>query len=141
MDHTGLAPAHKLRVLSQATLLRLQVALQGCCPKQALCFTHFPGLSCLGSGSRVLHKDRVSWACVLCPSQSQAARRPRAWQTHCPRWAVCLNHLPGPSHSLSWVCHESTISGVLCISSGELISGCDPLDRCLLFRIPGRLSS
>ena len=31
-------------MLSWSTLLRLQVALQGICPKQALCFVHFPGL-------------------------------------------------------------------------------------------------
>ena len=43
-------------VLSQSTLLRLQVAQQGNCPKLALCFVYFPGLSCSGSGSWVLHK-------------------------------------------------------------------------------------
>ena len=35
--------------------------------------------------------------CAL-PSSEQL-RRPGAWRTHCPRWAVCLNHLPSPSHS------------------------------------------
>ena len=39
-------------VLPRSTLLRLQGALQGHCPKWALGFMHFPGLSC--SGSRVL---------------------------------------------------------------------------------------
>ena len=43
-------------VLSQSTLLRLQVALQGNCLKWALGSVHFPGLSHSGSGSRVLHK-------------------------------------------------------------------------------------
>ena len=42
------------RVLPGSTLLRLQGALQGNCPKWALCFIHFPGLS--HSGSQVLHK-------------------------------------------------------------------------------------
>ena len=28
-------------------------------------------------------------------------------------------HLPSPSHSVSWVCCKSTVSGVLCVSSGE----------------------
>ena len=32
-------------------------------------------------------------------------------------------HLPGPSHSVSRVRGGSAISGVLCVSSGELISG------------------
>ena len=37
-------------------------------------------------------------------------------------------HLPGPSHSVSWVLNGSAISGVPCVSSGTLISGCDPPD-------------
>ena len=45
----------------------------------------------------------------------------------CPQWAMHLNHLPGPSHSVSRVCCESAVSGVLCVSYGELISGCLPL--------------
>ena len=52
----GLPPL-TVRVLSQSTLLRLQVALQGNSPKQALGFVHFPGLSCSGSGSWILHKS------------------------------------------------------------------------------------
>ena len=39
-------------VLSPSTLCRLQVALQGNCPKQAPGFMYFPGLSC--SGDQVL---------------------------------------------------------------------------------------
>jgi len=39
---------------------------------------------------------------------------------------VCLNHLLSPGHWVSQVHHKSSVPGVLCISSGELISGCDP---------------
>ena len=53
-------------VLSPSTLLRLQVALQGNCPKQALGFVHFPGLSRSGSGSRVLHKGTDLVGPVFC---------------------------------------------------------------------------
>ena len=35
-----------------------------------------------------------------------------------PRWAVCLNHLPGPSCLVSRVRCESTISSVRYVSSG-----------------------
>ena len=90
MDHTGLAPDHKLRVLSQATLLRLQDALQGCCPKQALRRVHFPGLSCSGSGSRVLHK-----------SQTQLG--------------ICFVPFPGLSSSGNQVLGKCTVPGGLCI--------------------------
>ena len=53
-------------LFSGSTLLRLQGALQGHCPKRALCFMYFPGLSCSGSGSRVLHRSTDSVGCVFC---------------------------------------------------------------------------
>ena len=57
---------------------------------------------------------------------------------YCPMWAMHLIHLPGSSRSVSQVCHESTVPGVLCVSSGDLISGCDTYGRYQLSRIPGR---
>ena len=86
MDHTGLAPAHRLRVLSWATLLRLQVALQGCCPKQALHFVYVPGLSCSGSGSWIFHKGTDLVGCAIRP-------------------------FPGPSSSGDQVLGECTVPG------------------------------
>ena len=53
-------------VLSQSTLLRLQVVLQGNCLKQALGCMHFPGLSCSGSVSWVLHKGPDFVGCAFC---------------------------------------------------------------------------
>ena len=79
---------------------------------------HFPDLSCSGSSSWVLHKGTDLVGCVFCVLlRSEQLRQPGAWRAHCPRWTVHLNHLPGPSHSVSQVCHKSTISDVLCISS------------------------
>ena len=140
MDHTGLAPSHRLRVLSWATLLRLQVALQGCCPKQALHFVYVPGLSCSGSGSWVLQKgtDSVGHAFCALP-RSKQLRQAGAWQVHYPRWTVHLNHLSSPGPLVFRVCRKSAVSGVPCVSSGELISGCNPAGRCQPSRIPGRL--
>ena len=97
-------PSSRWRVLPRSTLLRFQGALQGHCPKQALCFMYFPGLSCSGSGSRVLHRSTHSVGCVFCAlPRSKQLRQLGAWLAHCPRWAVHLNHLPGPSHLVSWV--------------------------------------
>ena len=61
-----ICPSLWQRVLSGSTLLRLQVALQGHCPKQALRFVHFPGLSCSSSGSQVLRKGTNSDGRVFC---------------------------------------------------------------------------
>ena len=99
----------------------------GHCPKRALRFKYFPGLSC--SGSWVFHKGTKSVGCAFCAlPRFKQLRWPGAWQVHCPRWSVCLNHLPSPGQLVSQVCRKSTISGVpcgRCVSSGELISGCD----------------
>ena len=79
-------------------------------------------------------RHRLGWAYVLCPSQVRASQ--------VPRWLASTHSLDGrhhPSRSVSWVSHRSAVSGVLCVSSGELISGCDPPGRCQLSRIPGRL--
>ena len=120
-------PSSRQCVLPGSTVLRIQVALQGNCPKQALHFVHFPGLSCLGSGSRVLHKGTDSVGCAFCAlPRFEQLRQPGAWRVHCPRWAVRLSHLPGPSRLASQVRHEHH-SGVPCVSSGDLISGCDLL--------------
>ena len=118
-------------VLFLSTLLRLQVALKGNFPKQALGFVHFPDLSCSGSGFWVLHKGTDSVGHLFCAlPRSKQLSMPGAWWPHCPGWAMHLNHLPSPRHFVSRVLHESTASDVLCVSSGELISGCDPPGRC-----------
>ena len=122
-------------VLCRSTLLRLQVALQGSCLMLALGCMHSPGLSCSGSGSWVLHKgtDLVGHAfCVL--SRFEQLRQPGTWQSHSPQVGSASYHLPIPSPSVSWVCSGGAISGVPCVSSGELIS-----PRCQPSRIPGRL--
>ena len=88
--------------------------------------------------SSTLQGHRLGWACVLCPFHVRAA------QTH---W--CLTsapsqvdhasyHLPSSGRSVSQVLRESTVSGVPCVSSGELISGRDPPGRCQPSRIPRR---
>ena len=127
-------------VLSWSTLLRFRVTLQGNCLKRVLGCVHFPGLSCSGLGSRVLHKgtDSVRPVC-LCPSHVQAAQATRCLASTLSQVCGASYHLPGPSHLVSWVHNKSTVSGVLCVASGELSSDCDPSGRCQLSRIPGRL--
>ena len=126
-------------VLSQSTLLRLPIALQGNCLKWALGCVHLPGLSCSGSGSWVLHKgaDSVGQAFYAFP-RSEQLRRPGAWRAHSPQVGGASYHLPGPCHWVSQVCCESTVSSVPYVSSGELVSGCNPPGGCQPSRISGR---
>ena len=78
-------------------------------------------------------RRRLSWVCVLCPSQVQTAQ-----VTRCLVSAVAATYcLPHSCHSFFWVYNWRTFSGVPCVSSGELISGCDPPSRCQPSRIPG----
>jgi len=90
------SPSSPRHVLSRSTLLRLQVALQGNCPKQTLCFVHLTELSCSGSGSWVLHKGTDLAGREFCAlPRSEHLSQPGAWRAHSPRWTVHLNHLPG----------------------------------------------
>ena len=136
LGHTGFPPLTAC-VLSRSTLPRLQVALQRRCLRQALGCVHFPGLRRSGSGSRVPHKGAGSVGPSFCAlPTSEQLRRSGAWPAHTPQVRRILSS-PRPSPSASWV--HSGISGVPCVSSGELISGCDLSDGCQPSRIPGRL--
>ena len=126
-------------VLSQSTLLRLQVALQGNCLKWALVCVYFPGLGHSGSGSQVLHKGTNSVGPVFCAITGLSSSGDKMLGEHTLPTCGLSYCLPHPSCSVSWVCSGSTISGVLCVSSRELISGCNPPGRCQPSRIPGRL--
>ena len=120
------------------TLLRLQVALQGNCLKQALGCMHFPGLNCSGSGSRVLHKGWLGLRFVPFPGSSSSGDLVLG-ECSRPRLKAATYRLPHPCHSVFWVYNGRAFSGVPFVSSGELISGCDPPGGCQPSRIPGRL--
>ena len=94
MDTLAL-PQLTARVLSWSTLLRLQTTLQGNCPKRALRFVPFPGLS--HSGSQILHKGTGSAGHAFCAL-------PRSEQLRClvstlPQVGGASHHLPGPCRS------------------------------------------
>ena len=74
-------------------------------------------------------RHRLGWACILCPPQVQAAQIT-------PQVGGASYPLPHPSHSVFWVHNGHTFSGVPCVSSGELISGCDPPGGCRPSRPP-----
>ena len=94
----GLTPL-TMCVLSQSTLLRLQVALQVNCLKWALDCVHFPGLSCSGSGSPVLHKGRDSVGPAVCALlRSEQLHQPGTWQVLSPQvgWGILSPTLSQP---------------------------------------------
>ena len=112
------------------------------CREWALGCMHHPGLSHSCSGSQVLHKgtDLVGPALCALPRHEQL-RRPGDWRGHTPQVGGVSYHLPCPSCLVSWVHSQSALSGVPCVSSGEMISDCNSPDGCQLSRIQGRFGS
>ena len=106
-------------MLSQSTLLRLQVALQGNCLKRALGCTHFPSLNLSGSGSPVLHKGtdsvrpafcalpRSEQVCHVSPLGSWSLAATLLADVNCPGSQEDLVRNCEPAHSLV----EDAISG------------------------------
>ena len=84
-------------------------------------------------------RHRLGWTCVLCPSQIRAAQVTRCLVSTLSQLGNVSYHCLHPSCSVSWVHSGSAVSGVACVSSGELISGCDPPGGCQPSRIPGIL--
>ena len=116
-------PAHGA-CASPSTLLRLQAALQGAGPE----LRALPRPTPLGFRfSGAPQRRRLSWACVLSSSGSQELeeRTPRVQGAFSPPRSQ-PQFLGAPI-------------GAPCVSSGELISGCDPPSRCQPSRISGSL--
>ena len=79
---------------------------------------------------------RLGWGCVLCPSQVRAAQVTRCMVcTVVPRWVVCLIVSSVPGAQFSECTTWCAFSGVPCVPSGELVSGCNPPSVCQLSRI------
>ena len=84
-------------------------------------------------------RHRLGWTCVLCASQVQAAQVTRCLVSAVSPGGECILS-PPPSQPFSFLGGTITpISGVPCVSSGDLISGCDPPGRCQPSRIPRTL--
>ena len=84
-------------------------------------------------------RRRLCWACVLCRSQVRAAQATRCLVSALSLSGSCVLSPPGPSPLVSRVAAKAPVSGMLCVSSGELISGCNPPGRCQPSRIPRSL--
>ena len=133
LDHTGFAPADVPYLCflslhcSGSWLLcgELSKAGPGFCalPRSKLLRFRYWGIP---------QRHRLGWACVLCPFWVQAAQVTRCLASTVP----ATYRLPRPCCLLFWVYNWCTFSDVLYVSSGELISGCDPPGGCCSSRIP-----
>ena len=129
LSHTGFAPAHGVCAFPVYT-----AQAPGCSVGE---------LSKAGPGLHVLPRSMLlrfrfsgtpqrhglGWVCVLCPPQVRAAQATRCLASALSQVGGASHYLPAPSPSVSCVRHGSTASGVSCVSSGGLISGCDPPGR------------
>ena len=79
--------------------------------------------------SGTLQGHRLDCACVLCPSQVRAASATRC--------LVSTLSPGGPCVLITSLVLDARFPGVLCVSSCELISGCDPPGKCQPSRTPG----
>ena len=102
--------------------------------ERALSCMHFPVLSCTGSGFQVLHKaaDSVGPAFCAFPARSSSGTQELEERTLPRCRAPYPLHGPSLSFWARW-------SGAPCVSSGKLISGCDPPGGCQTSRISGSL--
>ena len=139
LGHTGFAPTHGLCAFPVYTAYT-----PGCSAGKL--FMAGPGLHALRRStllsfrlSGTPQKHRFSWASILCPSQVQTAQVTRCLASAHSPGVVHFITSPVPATGLLGAQWESCpmCAGVLCVSSGELISGCDPPGACQLSRIPG----
>ena len=106
-SHAGPAPTHRACALPAHTAQALGLL------SRELSEAH-PGLhaSPRSKPLRLRHsgspqRRRLSWACVLCPSQVRAPQMMR-----CLASAVAATyHLPHPCHSVFWMYNQHTLSG------------------------------
>ena len=127
MDHTGFAPAHGVCALPVYT-----AQAPGCSARELSC----PGLHEFPRTKRLSfrflgtpQRHRLRWVCVLCPSQVRAAQVTRCLERALSQVCGVFYHLHDPGHLVSWVRSENAVSGVLCVSSGELIYDCAPVNH------------
>ena len=128
--HTGFAPAHGMCAFPVYTAQALGCSA-GNYLMRTLVYMHFPGLSHSGSGSWVLHKAQtwLGLRFVTVPGPSSSGDQALC-ALSCPLLKASAYHLRGPSRSVFWVYNGRAFSGVPCVSSGELVSGCDAPGRC-----------
>ena len=118
LSHTGPAPAHNARALPAHTAQALGCST-GNRPWPALGCMKFPSLSHSGSGTRSPQRRRLGWACVLCPSQVQAAQATRCLVSTLSSGGWCILSPPASqAFSLLSVQRECHLRCAVCLLWG-----------------------
>ena len=141
LGHTGFAPAHSVCAFPIYTVQAL-----GCSAGELS--EAGPGLHAVPRSkllrfrfSGTLQRCRLGWAFwhfVPFPGPSSSGDQVLGECSH-PQLKAATYCLPCPCHSVFWVYNGCVFSVVPCVSSGELISGCDPPGGCQPSRIPRSL--
>ena len=134
LGHPGFAPAHGVCAFMVYTA-QAPSCSAGNCLRRALGCMPFRSLSRSGSGSWVLHRGTHSVGPTFCAIPGRSSSGDQVLGQRSLLRCGASFHLPGPSRLVSWCIH---LRG-LCVSSGELISGCSPPGRCQLSTISGSL--
>ena len=140
LGHTGFTPAHGVCAFPVYTVQALGCSVWNCL-RWALGCMHFPGLSHSGSGSRALSKAQT-WLglCFLPFPGHQRSSGDQVLGKHCrPQVGAVTYRLSCLCHSVFKMYSQHTFSGLPCVSSVELISGCNPPGGCQPSRIPRSL--
>ena len=88
---------------------------------------HSLGLRCSGSGSGYSTKVQTQLGLRFEPIPDASSSGDHVLGTQsCPQLKAAACCLPCPIYSVFWVCNGRAFSGVFCVSSGELISVCNP---------------
>ena len=89
LSHTGFSPGHSVCSSPVYTAQALGCSA-GNCLRPALSCMHFPGLSCSGSGTRIVHKGTDSVGPAFCAlPRSEQLRWPGAWWARSPPTEGC----------------------------------------------------
>ena len=136
MDHTGFSTAQGGVCFPDLHCLVSRVPCKGTVPSGPCisCTSQVYTAQVLGCSTGAQTQIRCAFCAI---PRSNPLCQLSAWRDDCPRWAVHLMHLSCSSCLVSQVCHKGTVPGVLCVFSGELISGCDTPGRCELSKVPG----
>ena len=103
-------------VLSRSTLLSLQLALQGYCPKWALPFVYYPGLGCTGQVLRYSARAQTRFAVRTVPFPGPSSSGDPVLDKHTlPRGMMHLITSLDPAAQFPW-CTAGVMFQVCCVS-------------------------